>query len=409
MERQVGTRAPMNRYDGTIRRLLAAQALLMFILWVPIWVVFLQRKGLSLTQIGILEAIAWILAAACEVPTGLIADRWGRKASIAIGTFLYAVAMFLILTPALSPTFLVGYALWNSSTAFVTGADSALLYDSLKADGREAEAAKFAGRFTAIQLGSQGVAALVGSLLATVDITLCFSISGILALAATILVLTVREAPRGSDEGATPLKYWSNLREAVRIAARRPAVRAILLLSTTFSVVPLIVYYFLLQPYAVAVGFPIAALGVVVVLIQGTTVAASSLAHRIERRFELRKIVMLAAIFMVGATLILGTLPSVPSVAFMLVVALVPALVGPLLATRINDLIPSAQRATILSLGALIGELATAGLVPLLLGLADIVSAPKAIGLSALLFGLVALPLMIMWRLADRRQQPVIS
>src|SRR5258708_40346663 len=105
MERQVGTRAPMNRYDGTIRRLLAAPALLMFMLWVPIWVVFLQRKGLSLTQIGILEAIAWILAAACEVPTGLIADRWGRKASIAIGTFLYGVQIFLIPTPALSPPF----------------------------------------------------------------------------------------------------------------------------------------------------------------------------------------------------------------------------------------------------------------------------------------------------------------
>jgi len=33
----------------------------MFILWVPIWVVFLQRKGLSLSQIGLLEAFAWIL------------------------------------------------------------------------------------------------------------------------------------------------------------------------------------------------------------------------------------------------------------------------------------------------------------------------------------------------------------
>jgi len=195
-------------YQGTVRRLLVVQALVMFILWVPIWVVFLQRKGLSLTQIGVLEAFAWILTAALEVPTGVIADRWGRKASIATGTVLYALAMFLILTPALSPTFLLGYALWNGSIAFVSGADSALLYDSLKADGREAEAAKFTGRFTAIQLGSQGIAALAGSALATVDITLCFSISGILAFAATILVLTLREPPRHGDEGEKPLTYW---------------------------------------------------------------------------------------------------------------------------------------------------------------------------------------------------------
>ena len=396
----------MSRYSGTVRRLLAAQALVMFILWVPIWVVFLQRKGLSLTQIGILESIAWILTAALEVPTGLIADRWGRKASIAIGTLLYSVAMFLILTPALSPSFILGYVLWNSSMAFVSGADSALLYDSLKADGREAEAAKFAGRSTAIQLGSQGLAAVVGSALATVNITLCFSISGILAFGAAILILTAREAPRYSAAGEKPLEYWNNLREAISIAARRPAVRALLLLSTAFTVVPLVVYYFLLQPYAVVVGFPIAALGLVVVLIQGTTVMASWLAHRIGRRFGLRKIVTVSAVFLVGATAILGATPSVPSIGLMLVVALVPSLVGPLLTTRINDVIPTGQRATILSLGALIGELGTAGLVPLLLGLADVVSPPAAIGLSALLFGLVAFPLLVVWRASDRQPQP---
>ena len=75
------------RYGGNIWRLFTFQALIMFILWVPVWVVFLQRKGLNLTEIGLLEAGAWLLTAALEVPTGAIADRWGRKASMAIGAF----------------------------------------------------------------------------------------------------------------------------------------------------------------------------------------------------------------------------------------------------------------------------------------------------------------------------------
>src|SRR5881396_3006437 len=173
--------AASSAYRGNIWRLFAVQALLMFILWVPIWVVFLQRKGLGLTQIGLLEGFAWVLTAALEVPSGAIADRWGRKASIAMGAFLYSVAMFLILAEALSPAFLLGYALWNSSMAFVSGADSALLYDSLKAAGRAGDAPIYAGRLAAVQLGSQGIASVVGSVLATVDITLCFSISGVLA------------------------------------------------------------------------------------------------------------------------------------------------------------------------------------------------------------------------------------
>jgi MFS family permease len=129
-------------YCGNVWRLFVAQALFMFILWAPIWVVFLQGKGLSLTQIGVLEAFAWLITAAFEVPTGAIADRWGRKSSIDMGSTFYALAMFLILAEALSPAFLLGYALWNSSFAFMSGADAALLYDSLKADGRESEAAR---------------------------------------------------------------------------------------------------------------------------------------------------------------------------------------------------------------------------------------------------------------------------
>lgn len=390
-------------YRGTVWRLLAIQALLMFILWVPIWVVFLQRKGLSLTQIGLLEAGAWIIAAALEVPTGMIADRWGRKASIGLGAFLYSVAMFLILTDALSLPFLIGYALWNGSMAFVSGADSALLYDSLKADGRADQAAKYAGRLGAIQLGSQGIAALLGSAVATFDISLCFTISGVLALVATILVLTIREPPRQDEAGEKPLSYWNNLRIALGIAARRPAVRSVLLLAAAFSVVPLVVYYFLLQPYALAVGLPLASLGVVVVMIQLTTVIASWLAHRAGRRFELKSVVTTTAVVLVVACLLLAAAPSVPSVGLMLVVALVPALVTPLLSARINDLIPSAQRATILSLSALIAELGTAGVVPLLMGLADLRSPALAIGTAAMLFGVAVFPLVLLWWAAGRR------
>jgi len=51
----------MSTYRSSVWRLLGVQALAIVILWLPIWVVFLQCKGLSLNQIGPLEALAWIL------------------------------------------------------------------------------------------------------------------------------------------------------------------------------------------------------------------------------------------------------------------------------------------------------------------------------------------------------------
>lgn len=389
-------------YRGNIWRLFAVQALLAFILWVPIWVVFLQQKGLNLTQIGLLEGVAWTISAFLEVPTGAIADRWGRKASIAMGASLYALAMFLILAEALSPAFLLGYALWNSSLAFVSGADSAILYDSLKADGRAAEAAKQTGRYAAIQQASQGIASLAGAAIATIDINLCFVISGLLGLAAAGLVLTVHEPPRANEDGEEYLGYWRNIKTAVRVAARRPAVRALVLLNATILVVPLIVYYVLLQPYAIGVGLPLAALGVVVIGIQVSTVLASWLAHRTTAYVDLRSIVALALVVFVVTAALLAVLPSIPSLGLMLAIAVVPTLLTPLLSARLNDLIPSGQRATILSLGALLFELGLAIAMPLLLSFADRFGAPAAIGLSGAIFALTAVPLMFVWRVADR-------
>jgi MFS family permease len=392
-------------FRGNIWRLFAVQALMGFILWVPIWVVFLQRKGLSLTQVGLLEGVAWTITAFLEVPTGAIADRWGRKASIAVGASLYALAMFLVLAEALSPAFLLGYALWNSSTAFVSGADSALLYDSLRADGRDAEAAKQSGRYAAINQASQGIASLVGAAIATIDITLCFTICGVLGLAAAGLVLTIHEPPRTTEDDEY-LGYWRNLKTAVRVAARRPVVRALVLLNATILTVPLVVYYVLLQPYALGVGLPLAALGVIVIGVQLSTVIASWLAHRTADHFELGSVVGVALAILIAATAILAVVPSIPSLALMLAVALVPALLTPLLSARLNHLIPSAQRATILSLGALLFELGLAIAMPLLLAFADRFGAPAAIGLSGAVFALTAVPLMFVWRVADRGAAP---
>jgi hypothetical protein len=278
-----------------------------------------------------------------------------------------------------------------------------LLYDSLKAGGRTSEAAKQTGRYTAIQQASQGIASVVGAAIATIDMTLCFTICGLGGLAATALVLTAKEPPRHADDGQSPLGYWNNLRTAIGIAARRPIVRALLVLNAAILVVPLVVYYVLLQPYAIGVGLPLASLGIVVLAVQISTVAASWLAHIVAGRWALTTIVPAGVAVILGATSVLAAVPSIPSIALMLAVALVPALVGPLLSARLNDLIPSGQRATILSLGALLFELGLAVGMPLLLAFAEALGAPAAIGVSAAFLALTVIPLLIVWRAAERR------
>ena len=399
------SRSPAAAYGGNVWRFLLFSALLYFILWVPIWVVFLQRRGVSLSQIGLLEAGVWLLAAVLEVPTGAIADRWGRKAAIALGAALYSAAMFLILADVLSPLFLIGYALWNSSMAFVGGADAAFLYDSLRADGRAADAAKQSGRYLAVQQASQGVAALLGAWIATIDITLCFTIAGVCGIAATATALSLKEPPR-LEAGETQAGYWRNLRIAVGVAARRPVVRWLLLLGAVLPLIPLTIYYVLLQPYAVGVGLPIVWLGVVVLGVQAVTVWASWLAHRLEGRLAIPTIVGVGIALVLAAGALLGSFPSIGALVLMLVVAVVPATLQPLLSARLNHLIPSTQRATVLSFNGLVTSLGLAITFPAMLGIADLLGAPSATGLGAALFALTVIPLFVLWRSADRRTPP---
>ena len=406
--RKEAAAAHSSGYAGNVWRLLVFTGLMNFLVWLPIWVVFFQGKGLSLSQIGLFEACAWLVAAAVEVPTGAIADRWGRKVSMSIGAALYALAMFLVLADVLSPFFLIGYALWNTSSAFISGADAAFLYDSLKADGRTGEAAKRSGRSLGVQQAAQGVGAVLGAWVATIDITMCFTIAGLCGLAAAAIALSFKEPPRSAN-GEAQLGYRQNIAAALKIAADRPVVRWLVVLGAILPLIPLTIYYVLLQPYAGSVGVPVAWLGAIVLGVQLATFAASSLTHRTQGRIPLSTFVATGIVVVIAGGSLLGSFPSIPALGLIALVAIVPAMLQPLLSSRLNDLIPSAQRATILSLNGLVSELGLVVTMPTLLWLADSLGAPSAAAVSAILFGSIVIPLFLLWRSAEHNAVPVIE
>ena len=100
--------------------------------FLPIVVLFWQDNGLSLTQIMILQSMFSIVVVLLEVPTGYLADIFGRKTSIIGGSFFSA---FGIIAYSLSHSFyqfLIAEILWAISMSLLSGADSAFIYDTLK-------------------------------------------------------------------------------------------------------------------------------------------------------------------------------------------------------------------------------------------------------------------------------------
>lgn len=389
-------------YRANVTRFYVFSSLVYFHLWMPIWVLFFQHRGMNLTQIGTLDAIGWIVMAIAEVPTGAIADIYGRKTSLALGAVLNAAALIAVTAEVFSPVFLIGYLLWGASFTLFSGADAAFLYDSLAADGQASQYAKITGRKNAIVQASQAFGSLAGAWLAGFDMSLCFSISGALALVAAGVALTFREPPRHDVPAATSAApapgYWQTIREAVRIAANRPAVRDQILLGALVPVFNFLLTFILLQPYAAAAGVPVANLGAVVLAVRGASVLGSMAAHRVSARIGPHVLVPAAVAIMVASHALLAVSGSPGALALFAVVSLASALIPPTLSQLLNERIPSAQRATIISLQALLWTLALAVVEPPLLAVASRAGVPFAIGLSGVILAVTALPTLLLWR-----------
>lgn len=77
-------------------RFYAHTVLVNFLLWLPMWIIFLQQvRGMNLGLIGMMQGVGFIIAAIAEVPAGAIADRYGRKISLFIGSAAFGVLTIL--------------------------------------------------------------------------------------------------------------------------------------------------------------------------------------------------------------------------------------------------------------------------------------------------------------------------
>ena len=203
-----------------------------FQLWLPIWAVYLiDERGLSLTQLTALDAPFWILLIVLEVPTGAIADRWGRKISLSYGALTNAIAVVVFGIATNFGVLLISYMVWAAAFTLYSGADSAFVYDSLRATGRERDYTRLWGRARAIQAGGAILGLLLGAPLAHfTSLWVPVVASGGLMAVAWIVSFSFREPPRYENPDDQP-SYLNVVKEAFGVAFGKPSVRYMMLLT----------------------------------------------------------------------------------------------------------------------------------------------------------------------------------
>lgn len=396
-----------NRYQANIRKFYLFQFLLNLQLWWPIWVIYLmEERGFTLGQVTLLDIPFWLSIIALQIPAAAIADRWGRKPTLIAAACALTVAVTLFGLASSFPVILVSYLIWGIGFALLFGTESAFLYDTLKALGREDDYARVYGR----AWGLLTAAALVGTLLgapvaAATNLSLPIVLSGGLAFLAVLVAATFTE-PAPEARTAHRLTYGRVIADSIDILRRRPAVRYSILfygLITVGSIAPI----FFLQPFLREHDIGLGQVGLWQTPTRLAGIVGAVAAYRIVAAMGERWTFYLMPVVLFASYAVLALWDSLYAQIAFPFMALVVFLSQPTITDYLNRRVPTEQRATVVSLTNLIRALVLVATAPFLGLLADRVSLTATYWASGALIALLGLPLLALWsRHLLREQQP---
>lgn len=357
-------------YAANIPRFYLYKALRFPLLWLPIYVVFFQdERGLSLAHIGIIDAVFWLATALGEVPTGAVADRFGRKTSMLIGTTLYTFSIACIAFVESFPLILLAYIGWGIALTLTSGADEALLYESLKADGRTDAYTGIFARVETIQITARAFGSLAGGLLAGIMLSLPFAMSALLGVLSFFVILSMREPAPTEGEKRAP--YKTIMHDSMQLIRNRPVVRWALFYLAVVPLAPFIIFFVYIQPYALDTGLQVASLGFLVAAVNIVSVLGALLAPTLTRRFgEIPVLLVIPMVLLMGLVALTFTV-SWHGLVLIGGLIFVMAIIRPVVMTIIQREVSDSVRATIVSLGSLVFTLLLAIVSPIYGWIAD--------------------------------------
>lgn len=349
--------------ERNLRLLFAYWFLRDFQLWIPVWIVFLTLdRGFSLTQVTTAEGLFLIGVLLLEVPTGAVADRYGRSVSMALGAVVLGLSILIFAFTTSFPILLASFMLWSVASALMSGADMALLYDTLKAAGREAHYEKLAGRGLAFTWSGVVLATLLGGPFAAVfDTQATMFLGAATCLATAAVAISIWEPPHIAEGDKEP--YFQSIGKAFAEAWHTLDVRIVIMLAgTAFAALEAV--HYLIQPYLVdrkiEVGVMFSLLQVPILL---AGLGGALLAGRVSSRAGARAL-LLGPIFGALCYAVLAASPGLTAYLALPLLIGVGSCLEPIATGYINRRIGSERRATVLSISSMTRSLVMAALAP---------------------------------------------
>ncbi|MFC4560183.1 MFS transporter [Virgibacillus kekensis] len=332
-----------------------------------LWVIYLNDKGLSMSEIGIVEALLHLGIVLFEIPTGMIADIYGRKVSLFIGNVLsIGYGTFMLISDSLT---LFGLTLMSFGVAmtFQSGAEEALVYDTLKEKGREKQYTRVFGNMTAIALLSLSFAKLAGGWMAEISWELVYGgiiVTHILALI-PILLLHEPEREKNPEVHRGIKQQWmSQLRAGLKIWRKNKSAH-IPIVFFIMVVTSIVILTFYGQEYFTRLGFSSITIGIIFTVEGLLGVVMAKIAHRLEGKWSFGSITNYGYLMYLLFFLLFIWSPDWAIVLSFLILSQLVTLYEPIFSNFIQEKLESNVRATFFSMISVVESFSIMLLFPL--------------------------------------------
>lgn len=317
-----------------------------------VWVALLAARGFSLWEIGLAESVFHVVSLLCEVPSGMAADLLGRKKTLVSG----GVCMVLqsLLMAFASDLFTICFAMGLNALAMTmfSGTSTALLYDSLKQEGCEEEYIQVSANSSQISM----LANAIGSMASILNQFLGYAgfyllnaaFEGASALANMLLAEPiVTESQASREKHALPEQFRQLVWDSLHVLHTCPMAVKLIASSALISVPSYLTKMFL-QQRLVELGWPTELLFLPLLLGGLACVAGTEIGRRVRCR-SMRRLYTACALLCGVGTLLVGAAPAWGGILGMMLVQGVLEVYLLHESQKLNDAIPSDQRATLIS------------------------------------------------------------
>lgn len=320
-----------------------------------VWVALLAARGFSLWEIGLAESVFHIVSLLCEVPSGMAADLLGRRKTLLSGGVLTVTCNLLMAFAPNLFTICLAMGLNALAMTMFSGTFTALVYDSLKTEGREDEYIQVSANSSQISMLANAIGSLASLLKRFLGFAgfylLSAAFEGVSTAALALMeepIVTKAQASREKHPlRALPEQFRQLVRDSLHVLRTCPMAVKLIASSALISVPSYLTKMFL-QQRLVELGWPTELLFLPLLLGGLACVAGTEIGRRVRCR-SMRRLYTACALLCGVGTLLVGTAPAWGGILGMMLVQGVLEVYLLHESQKLNDAIPSDQRATLIS------------------------------------------------------------